>query len=114
VDASNQMPIVQFCQEALANPNFFKLGNKQREGLKDYLQIIHSLRAKRQELPLHELIAETIRSFRYHQYLEEDQETVQDRKENIDELISKAAEWQQEHPEANLNQFLEELALRTN
>jgi Superfamily I DNA and RNA helicases len=45
--------------------------------------------------------------------LQEDPETVQDRKENINELIGKAAEWEEEQKHPTLVQFLEELSLRT-
>lgn len=114
VDASGNIPIFNFCEEALQNPESFKLGAKQREGLKDYIATVHALRAMRSELQLHELISETIQRFRYVNYLQEDQETFQDRKENIDELVSKAAEWQQEQTEPSLTSFLEELSLRTN
>lgn len=115
VEAANQrgMPIFTFCEEALTRPDLFKLGAKQRDGLRDYVSTIHSLRAKRPSLNLHELISETISATRYLNHLQEDPETYQDRKENVDELIGKAAEWQEEQTESNLSQFLEELSLRT-
>lgn len=112
--AQRSMPIFTFCEEALHNPELFKLGPKQREGLRDYISTIHSLRQKRASLNLHELISEAISTTRYLNYLQEDPETFQDRKENVDELIGKAAEWQQEEPEPSLPKFLEELSLRTN
>ena len=115
VEAAGQhnMPIFTFCEEALSRPDLFKLGAKQREGLRDYISTIHSLRNKRPSLSLHELISEAVSSTRYLNYLQEDPETYQDRKENVDELIGKAAEWQEENPEPSLTKFLEELSLRT-
>ncbi len=112
--AQNSMPIFNFCEEAIDRPDLFKLGPKQREGLRDYIRTIHSLREKRPSLRLHELISETISAARYLNYLQEDPETFQDRKENIDELIGKAAEWEQEEEAPSLPKFLEELSLRTN
>lgn len=111
--ATAEMPIFTFCEEALSGPGLFKLAPKQREGLRDYVSTIHSLRNKRSALNLHELISETIAATRYLAFLQEDIETFQDRKENVDELISKAAEWQEEESEPSLTKFLEELSLRT-
>jgi DNA helicase-2/ATP-dependent DNA helicase PcrA len=108
------MPIFTFCEEALHSSALFKLSPKQREGLRDYIHTIHSLRSKQSSLHLHELISEAISESRYLNYLKEDPETSQDRKENIDELIGKAAEWQEEQLEPSLPKFLEELSLRTN
>ena len=112
VEAAGQrgLPIFIFCEEALSRPDFFKLGPKQREGLRDYVSTIHRLRNQRPHLALHELLSETISSSRYLAYLQEDPETYEDRKGNLDELIGKAAEWQEE---GSLAHFLEELSLRT-
>lgn len=106
-------PILSFCEEAIDRPDLFKLGPKQKEGLKNYLQAIHELRAKRAGLKLHELISEAISITGYQNYIQEDFETYQDRKENLDELIGKATEWQEETEEPSLPKFLEELSLRT-
>ena len=46
--------------------------------------------------------------------MQEDPESLDDRKENIDELIGKAAEWEDEREMPTLQQFLEELSLRMN
>ena len=116
VDAAEErnIPIFTFCEEALERPDLFKLGQRQKEGLKDYIRTIHILRDKRGSMSLHELISETISQARYLSFLEEDPETLQDRKENLDELIGKAAEWEQETDGPSLPKFLEELSLRTN
>ncbi len=114
VEAASQRsaPIFTFCEELL-NSAEIKLSHKQREGLRDYISTIHSLRNKRAHLLLHELISEAISASRYLSHLQEDPETFQDRKENVDELIGKAAEWQEETLEPSLPKFLEELSLRT-
>lgn len=109
--AARNVPIFAFCEEAIDQ---YKLGPKQRDGLKNYVQTIHDLRAKRPSLSLHELISEVVSATRYMSFLEEDPETAQDRKENVDELIGKAAEWEQEAESPSLLKFLEELSLRTN
>jgi DNA helicase-2/ATP-dependent DNA helicase PcrA len=117
VEAANQrgLPIFTFCEEFLSQPENapIKLSQKQREGLRDYLSTIHSLRNRRAQLKIHELISEAITASRYLSYLQEDPETFQDRKENVEELIGKATEWQEETEEPSLSKFLEELSLRT-
>jgi len=111
-----KMPIFSFCEELLSHPGFcpeLKLGTKQREGLQDYVKTIRRLRALRPSLKLHELIAETLEASRYLSYIQEDPETFQDRKENLDELMGKAAEWEEEQEDPTLIRFLEELSLRS-
>lgn len=112
--AVKNMPIFIFCEEALGRPDWFKLGQKQRDGLRDYVRTIHALREKKVGLNLRTLISEVISTTRYFTYLDEDPETAQDRKENVDELIGKAAEWEEEAENPNLPKFLEELSLRAN
>ncbi len=117
VAASHQRetPILIFCEELLENPGLFpdlKLGPKQKEGLKSYLRILHFLRNTGKNLKICELIKEVLSSVGYLAYLQEDPETAQDRKENIDELLGKATEWEEEHEDPSLGKFLEELSLR--
>jgi ATP-dependent DNA helicase UvrD/PcrA len=108
--------IFPFCEEILSHPGLcpdLKLGPKQREGLQDYVRTIRHLRNRRPSLKIHELLAEALSETRYMRYLQEDPETFQDRKENLDELLGKAAEWEEEREEPTLLQFLEELSLRS-
>lgn len=110
------IPIFTFCEELLSRPDLFpepRLTARQKEGLRDYVAALHKLRNRRPHLAIHELIEETIAETRYLSYLQEDPETFQDRKENIDELIGKAAEWQDEQLDPSLVKFLEELSLRS-
>src|SRR5262249_34553337 len=84
------------------------------EGLQSYLRIIHRLRDRRASSKLYELIKDVISETNYLQVLREDPETEEDRKENLDELIGKAAEWEEERETPTLQAFLEELSLRAN
>jgi DNA helicase-2/ATP-dependent DNA helicase PcrA len=106
-----RMPILTFCQEY---GDTLKLNTKQQCGLSNYLRSINTLRNKQSSLKLHELISEVIFEMNYLAFLAEDPETEQDRKENIDELVSKAAEWESEREDPTLQTFLEELTLRSN
>lgn len=117
VSAANhhQMPILTFCEELLESPELcpdLKLGPKAKEGLKNYLRTIHILRNQHPNFKICELIKEVLSSTGYLAYLQQDPETAQDRKENIDELLGKATEWEEEHEDPTLERFLEELALR--
>ncbi len=90
-----------------------KLSAKQIENLKDYVQTIQALREMRKaNVRLDEIITSAIERSRYLNYLKEDPETYGERKENVQELVSKAAEWQQEAHFPDLAAFLEELTLK--
>ncbi len=111
------IPIFTFCQEFLANPQQFtgiKLSARQREGMQTYVSMILRLREMRSSCKLYELISETIKATHYLTMLREDPETADDRKENLDELVGKAAEWEDEREAPTLQAFLEELSLRSN
>ena len=84
-----------------------KLSSKQKESLQSYLSSFYSLKDIYQTLSLKDLIEEVIETFNYYNYLkEEDINTFEDRKENVDQLILKAKEHNK-----SLQEFLEELAL---
>lgn len=111
---AHHMDVLTCCQKIIAGSMPLKLSLKQQEGIKEYLTHIHSLRELLKEKPpIHMLIAQTIDTIRYWDYLKEDPESFQERKENIAELISKAAEWEQEARVPELWAFLEELTLKS-
>ncbi len=113
--ADREMPILNFCEELLENPTLcpnLKLGPKAKTGLKSYLETIQALRNRAEKMSIEHLIEEVLSLSGYLSYLQLDPETVQDRKENIDELLGKAAEWEDENEEPSLAKFLEELSLR--
>ena len=90
------------------------LSKKQLSGLKDYVHTIQQLKNRvSAQLPLHAVISDAIDLSHYISVLKEDPETLDDRRANLDELISKAAEWEEDHANPSLALFLEELSLRT-
>lgn len=105
--------IFTLCQEIIEHRIPFKLSEKQHAGLKNYVQILSALKEKR-ESPISEIITLTIDQTNYLDYLKEDPESAQERRENIQELISKAFEWEDEMDDSNLVSFLQDLALKTN
>lgn len=88
-----------------------KLNSKQKESLQEYLSLFHEF--KTFHGPLQELVSFVIRKSRYLDYLKEDAETYNDRKENVDELLAKAREWEHSMENATLADFLEELSLKS-
>ena len=63
--------------------------------------------------PLEEIVQGAIDLFDYTRYLRDDPETYEDRKSNLEALISKAAEWSSEVEAPTLSSFLEELSLKS-
>lgn len=106
--------IYKFCVELVEGKSSdIKLTAKQKEGLKEYVLLIQTLRNLQKESSLEKLIIETIRQSHYLDVLHEDKETFEDRKGNLDELISKAHEWQMLNESNSLDDFLEELSLKS-
>jgi DNA helicase-2/ATP-dependent DNA helicase PcrA len=91
-----------------------RLTSKQKESLSQYTQIIYELRLASKKGSLRELVLTTIERTGYMEHLVEDKETYEDRRENLDELIAKAVEWELSAPDPSLQSFLEELALKSN
>ncbi|MBN2479891.1 MAG: UvrD-helicase domain-containing protein, partial [Parachlamydiales bacterium] len=110
------IPIMKLLKMLIKNPKSFdeiKLNSTQMANLKIYLDNFEKLKKiLLQNLDLDEMITEVISIFNYFDYLKEDPETFEDRKENIDELISKAAKWLEDN-ENSLEKFIEELTLIT-
>ncbi len=80
--------------------------------LTSFVSMIEVLRAKARILGLKELIEAVLETTGYIEALKEaDEEDAQDRIQNLDELITKAAAFEESHPEAALGEFLEEVAL---
>lgn len=102
------VPILQYCSEMT-----LRLTAKQKEGLKEYIELIRHLRSIREERSLERLVIETVRVSRYLEVLQEEKETYDDRKANLDELVTKAHEWEILNDSASLDAFLEELCLKS-
>ncbi|AFS27506.1 DNA helicase II, UvrD domain protein [Chlamydia psittaci CP3] len=90
-----------------------KLSKKQQEGLREYLSIFQQLEHAYATLPLNEFVVATIRITGYFQVLKEDPDTFEDRKSNLDELASKTFEWEQQNTDGTLENFLDDLALKS-
>lgn len=103
--------------EAYANDapleNKVKLPEKQKEGIKQYVQLIHHLREVAKASSLKDLVKTAIEESGYLGFLKDDEETYDDRKSNLDALITKALEWEENTENPSLSGFLEELSLKS-
>ena len=81
--------------------------------LDNFCTLISAFRAKAMQMSIKELISDIVESIRYEEYLADDDEPdeIADRMSNINELISKAAAYEQNTDMPTLSGFLEEVAL---
>lgn len=81
--------------------------------LDNFCTLISAFRAKAGQLSIKELISDIVESIKYEEYLAEDDEPdeIADRMSNINELISKAAAYEETTDMPTLSGFLEEVAL---
>jgi len=87
-------------------------GTKVGAKLKAFHDLIDELRGAMGELALPLLAERLLEKSKYLQWLEEeDKDLFEDRQENIGELVNALREFEEEHPEAGLEQFLQEVAL---
>lgn len=90
------------------------LSQKQTLTLKNFLMLMEELQTLAKEpSSLSSLMRIILEKIAYLNYLKDDPETYQERRENIEELISKAAEWELEVDQPTLTLFLEELSLKS-
>jgi DNA helicase II / ATP-dependent DNA helicase PcrA len=90
-----------------------KLSEKQKEEIKNYVSLIETLKKVSQETSLKELVKTAIEESGYLKFLSDDPESFDDRKLNLDALITKALEWESTVDEPSLAGFLEELSLKS-
>lgn len=104
-----QKPIFSFCVEITQDPQNKLLSARQKTGLKDYIDKILHLRVQKASCSVSDLVESTLLDMGYLDYLKEDPDTYEDRKENIDQLIAKAKEFNT----SSLEMFLEEISLKS-
>lgn len=110
------LTIMAYCEALLKDwplKTILRLSAKQKESLMEYVQIMHDLRQLSKQGSIRNLVLAAIERTRYIEYLAEDKESYEDRRENLDELITKAVEWELSAPDPSLEAFLEELSLKS-
>ncbi|WP_284442423.1 ATP-dependent helicase [Chlamydia gallinacea] len=109
---SNNLPILKACTQVLETQSI-KLSKKQSEGLRQYVHTFKLLEDAQATLSLSEFVKATKRITEYlHILQQEDPDTYEDRKSNLDALVAKAREWEQK-PDPSLEAFLDDLALKS-
>jgi DNA helicase II / ATP-dependent DNA helicase PcrA len=110
------LPIFDYCRALVGEEPLqekVRLNKKQKEGLAAYIKIIEELRSCAQSGSIRDLVIDTIEATKYESVIREDPETYDDRRQNILELASTAAEWEQKVKDPNLTDFLSELTLKS-
>lgn len=108
-------PIISLCQDIVSDRAILSIPKAAKNGIEQYLTIIETVqRLANEGADLSEIVVETIHETKYLDYLKEDPDTYDDRKGNLDELISKASEWEEGTGLHALSKFLEELTLKSN
>jgi DNA helicase-2/ATP-dependent DNA helicase PcrA len=108
------LPLLQYCRVLVQDGSLnhpVKLSSKAKTGLQAYVEMIDRLRGASQEVGISHLVKLAIEETGYLDFLREDRETFQDRRENVDELVAIASEWDAEE-RGGLVQFFEELSLK--
>ena len=82
--------------------------------LEPFVTMMQAFRAKAEYYGIVDLIQDVLEIVDYREYLNslnEEEEKIQDRLQNLDEFISKATMYEQTHDEISLSEFLSEIAL---
>jgi DNA helicase-2/ATP-dependent DNA helicase PcrA len=108
---SEEISIIAFSKKLLCGEASFKLTPKAHAGLADFIAFNDEiLEMIQDDISLSDLITEVFSKSNYGLVLSEDKESMQDRIENIDELISKADSYDKQKG-GSLSQFLEDVCL---
>lgn len=111
------LSLITYCETLIQNPSSLtqpiKLSTKQTAALSSYLSIIHELREIAKASSIKEVVKHAIEQTGYLDYIKIEIETFQERKENLNALISKAMEWEISAENPSLEGFLEELSLKS-
>lgn len=102
------LPLILYLQQLLQEK---KLTSRQCKGVEGYLESLVAIQ-EAAKIGVVEAVRAAIEKTGYESYLLLDQETAQDRRENLYELCYKAQEWVAQVENPSIHHFLEELSLR--
>ena len=98
--------------DALCEADQIKGLGRAEAKIKGFVNLIRVLRSGLSSYTLPDLIKALLENIEYAEYLkDQDEESAEDRLGNVDELITKAAAYEETHDEPNLSEFLEEIML---
>ena len=96
--------------DALCEADQIKGLGRAENKIKGFVNLIRVLRSGLSSYTLPDLIKALLENIEYAEYLrDQDEESAEDRLGNVDELITKAAVYEETHDEPNLSEFLEEI-----
>lgn len=112
---------LQICRNLLEGQKVraIKLGAKQQANLAQFVKVIDEIKELQKTSSVAKLISHTIEKSEYLEWLKEREDAFDERKENLDALIAKALQWQEDLDEEGQNErdlqaFLEEVSLNAN
>lgn len=111
-----QRSLIGYCTELVAGrplKHSVRISTKQKEAITSYLDVLYVLREINKSSSLKELVRAAIERTGYLEYLMEEIESADERKENLNALMAKAAEWENSSLDPSLEGFLEELSLKS-
>ena len=111
VDDYAEMRGISFYDALRDADNIMSIGRAGQK-IDGFVTLIQTFRSKAQIYGIEDLIRDILEKTEYKEYLKsQDEEDVDDRIANVEELISKAVNYEETHDEPSLSEFLEELAL---
>jgi len=112
VDEYARMRGISFYDALSEAAQIMSLSTRAAAKIEPFVLLIRTFRSKAEYFGITDLIGDVLEKTEYNEYLkDQDEESAEDRLANIDELISKAAGYEQTHDEISLSEFLEEIAL---
>lgn len=98
--------------DALCEADQIKGLGRAETKIRGFVNLIEVLRSGLSSYTLPDLIKSLLERIDYAEYLrDQDEESAEDRLGNVDELITKAAAYEETHDEPSLSEFLEEIML---
>ena len=99
--------------EVISNASSYPALSRAAQKLNSFTQMINEITEEAQELKPSQLLELVLNKTGYYISLNEDKDTAQDRKENLNELKANLMRYEEESEDPTLNGFLEEIALMT-
>jgi len=108
-----EIPILQAARDAILEQNI--LSKKQQEKISAFCQKMSLLKHYIEQGKAYDLIAAAINDTGYNETLDKDAETAEERRENLEQLLARAREWDDQNTEnASPLLLIEELVLEGN
>lgn len=113
VSHDRKEPVLRTCEHLVGPLAPMRLTQRQMVGMSQYVELFATLKKIKAESTVQELVYQVIQKTGYLEIIKQDKETFEDRKANLDELIGKAIEWEEQAENITLSSFLEDITLNT-